>query len=307
MPEPFGGQLWADCAFACLITFQPGYSENIQFLDIEFQHPKCAEWDVGALIRGRNSFTELSLLSKPSTQILRFRTATQFQGVTTLRLTRMKEVDALSIISVLPQLSCLEFNDVTFTEPAATTRKTCSSLLYTLLIRCCQHQSWLSSLSCPNLVTFIHAGNAFPTSFLYSHRSIVALEYSNTRTPGILHEIGGTFPDIKWLSIDELEFRQNRHLSSAQTLSFPYLEHLKVYQITLEMFEDIVRTRCLPISNSKSRLLAYLKPLKTLSILQPQGRISDEVASSELFKSATKHIAVDPYWDGLDKLTLSWL
>jgi hypothetical protein len=281
-------------------------------MDIKFQNPKCAEWDVGALIKRFHSFTGLKLLAKRgANQILCFRSSPQFQEITTLHLDFIEDIDTLSIIPMLPQLSRLECHCTRFTEPPATKRRICSPLLRTLLLWWCTNESWLSSLSCPSLTTFIHDGEGFPTSFLRSHRSVVALECVlgclNSAGPDILKEIESIVPELKWLSLDTVEFLGNRQKARAGTPPFPRLEHLTVCdRISLEEFEDIVKTRCLPVGNSKSRLSACLKPLKTLSFAG-YDEITVELASSQLFESAAKHVAVYPYWHEFEALSLSWL
>lgn len=226
------------------------------------------------------------------------------------------QVTFLPILWSFPHLEGLEFNHLSFSvnEPGDHT-PTVMTRLELLDMQQTEYSlemldRWLRQVSCPILSTLqigiamIHAW----IPFISSHRSITDLEACNL---SVINKLAEVAPQLQTLVINP----QNEDPIPATLLgddihAFNQLETLFFYDIrpevvSLDKFEDFVRSRCLPSHHPEFQRPDPLEPLKTLTFIvagvNPDNRVW---MTSELYHQAHKDFEVNI---DVTHIALSWI
>jgi hypothetical protein len=268
------------------------------------------KWDIGDLLENIPAITKLEL-SAPCDLIVT--PSPKLATVTSLDLQRMVNVDILSTISLLPCLSHLTMDAVGLI-PAPETTQVTSNSLRTLTFHSLEEDSWLLSLTCPNLDTLLADGTHLSDTcarFIRVHNSIATFDFGGDNDS--VTTLASIAPQAHVLCKDpDLSLLYKRKVSRVRGSPFPKLTRLIIdnitADITLEDFEGVIRARCLPRGHRLSKLTTSLKPLTALSIRsRPSDPREEAWRDSELFQSAKQTIEDDPHWKEFELLTLSWV
>jgi F-box-like len=271
-------------------------------------------WDIGKLLRHIPPITKLwlagpcPLLVTPSTQLTR---------ITFVYLEELRDVDVFIIVSHFTQMSHLELFDVEFTELASPPEIYSPCLIKITICDCVGDDSWLFRANFPTLAAFIHNGRGFSDAcmgFIQKHNSIMELELSEKNEQ--LACVPKIAPQIQSLAVDPLLCHlYTKDASETDAIPFPSLQFLTVVtgviSLTLEDFDGVVSTRCLPISDSRSKTIPSLLPLRSLTIRRYVG-VSGPIApapweDSEFLQSARREVFPDADWVDWETVTLSWV
>jgi F-box-like len=281
--------------------------------DIEDESAQQLTWDAGETLEKLPPVPDLFLTAPCA---LRVTPSVKFETLTQLSFRDLQGVDVLAILSLCAQLSYLRLSDVTFPEP--TPAHITSQSLQTLIVNTLDgNEWWLQQMSCPNLIAFHHGSDFLESSMsiFESYGSLLTLEYTSQEQ--LLPRFATATPLIQSLVIEPSELRILCDLQANGTESppFPCLKELTVSlinaELTLEVFESIVRTRCLPTSHPHSQLPPSLAPLSHLSLLgwrkDSPNQYSDSWRSNALYKEAKSLLTDDKIWKYYKRYELSWI
>lgn len=224
----------------------------------------------------------------------------------------------VSSIAALQNLSTLEIGEGAFALRLAGSMVILSSLRS---LRLLVVPMWLERLSCPRLTSlFLGSGDPLHNhllSWISHHKCITTLH-----TQYLLHDerLANAVPRLQHLFV--IALTASFDWTQVKSPRFPALKSITLLdpsqKLTIITFDMLVRLRCLPVLDARSRLKGDVLPLEKLEIITAAPKtFSERWWRSELLSEANKRIVVldddDDVYLGVKgfskscvRVTLSW-
>jgi hypothetical protein len=289
-------------SFLCMLEVQsplftpPICPLNRLSIRVESRAP-CDNWD-NAMFTRFPPITELSLHGLTKL----YNNQTSLPSVQTLRLDNM-DLNLAPFLTYFPNLTFLDIRRIYFPEnhpspfvlPNLRTLKVWNGM------------TWIYQIICPNITTFIvdilHSGPVLDDVMLWISLlpTITRLESGYIENYAVLSI---ACPQIKHLVIrnvgDDIpqDCLQLPRFPALKTLGLHVLDKYIDEHSTVEKFEQLVRSRCLPASHVKSQLAIGERALEKVNILFQIGKRQRPVyIGGMLYQEATKTLTMLDIWE----------